>query len=326
MKKILVLSLVILASASFTTIDAQRKKAAKNVAAPVSTVMPVIIVSSSDSVSYAAGMAMTNGLIPYLTQQLKVDTAYMADFVGGLKESLSKGSDAKFKAYSAGMQIAQMLQERMIPGVSGEFKDSPDSINKDLFVKGFLASLQKDSSVYSNAKAEKFYRDRMTIDKAAKTEKLYGANRRAGEAFLAANAKKDSVVTLTDGLQYKVLVMGKGAKPKPTDRVVVKYEGRLIDGTIFDSSYKRKDPTNTFRADQVIKGWTEALTMMPVGSTWELYIPQNLAYGEREAGQIKPFSALIFKVELVGIDQPKTDAKAQPVAPKTKMKAPRAKK
>ena len=103
-------------------------------------------------------------------------------------------------------------------------------------------------------------------------------------------------------MQYKIIKEGKGAVPTDSSKVKVNYKGTLIDGTQFDSSYDRKEPT-TFRANQVIKGWTEALTMMPVGSKWELYIPQDLAYGAREAGQIKPFSTLIFEVELVGIEK-----------------------
>ena len=102
------------------------------------------------------------------------------------------------------------------------------------------------------------------------------------------------------GLCYKVITEGKGAVPTNTDRVKVHYRGTLIDGTEFDSSYKRNEPT-TFGANQVISGWTEALTMMPVGSKWVLYIPQELAYGNRDMGQIKPFSTLIFEVELLEI-------------------------
>jgi FKBP-type peptidyl-prolyl cis-trans isomerase FklB len=141
--------------------------------------------------------------------------------------------------------------------------------------------------------------------KAEKEEKLYGANRKAGEDFLAANAKQPGVTVLPSGLQYKVLTKGTGEVPKISDEVIVKYEGKLIDGTVFDSSYERKEQTNKFRPSQVIKGWTEALTLMPVGSKWQIFVPQELAYGSREAGKIKPFSALIFTVELVGIEKAK---------------------
>ena len=113
------------------------------------------------------------------------------------------------------------------------------------------------------------------------------------------------MVTTPSGLQYKVLVKGNGEIPSVDDEVTVKYEGRLIDGTVFDSSYKRPGETSKFRPNQVIKGWTEALTMMPVGSKWELYIPQNLAYGERQAGKISPYSTLIFTVEMVSVEKAK---------------------
>ena len=112
-----------------------------------------------------------------------------------------------------------------------------------------------------------------------------------------------------------MLVKGEGEVPQMTDKVQVNYEGRLVDGTVFDASAKHGDKPAEFRADQVIRGWTEALTMMPVGSKWQLYIPQELAYGERNMGNIKPYSTLIFDVELVGIDKPKTEepAKSEPV-------------
>ena len=108
-------------------------------------------------------------------------------------------------------------------------------------------------------------------------------------------------MVLPSGLQYKVLQQGTGAVAKATDKVKVHYEGRLIDGTVFDSSYKRGEPTS-FAPNQVIKGWTEALTMMPVGSKWQLYIPQELGYGARGAGKIPPFSTLIFDVEVLAIE------------------------
>ena len=143
----------------------------------------------------------------------------------------------------------------------------------------------------------------MDAVKAKAMEKKYADNKAAGEKFLAENKTKEGVVTTPSGLQYKIITKGTGEIPADSSKVKVNYKGTLIDGTEFDSSYKRKEPA-TFRANQVIKGWTEALTMMPVGSKWELYIPQELAYGARETGgQIKPFSTLIFEVELVGIEK-----------------------
>ena len=126
------------------------------------------------------------------------------------------------------------------------------------------------------------------------------AAKEAGEKYLAENAKKEGVKTTASGLQYKVLTTGTGEKPSATSKVKVNYEGRLIDGKVFDSSYERGKPI-TFGVNQVIKGWTEALQLMPVGSKWELYIPQELAYGDRDHESIPAFSCLIFTVELLEI-------------------------
>jgi len=120
--------------------------------------------------------------------------------------------------------------------------------------------------------------------------------------FLEENKKKDGVITTESGLQYKIIRQGKGAIPTDMSKVKVNYIGKLIDGKEFDSSYKRKYPA-VFRADQVIKGWTEALTMMPVGSKWEIYIPQELGYGSRSLDKIKPYSTLIFEIELLSIEK-----------------------
>jgi FKBP-type peptidyl-prolyl cis-trans isomerase FklB len=133
-------------------------------------------------------------------------------------------------------------------------------------------------------------------------EKIAGEAKAAGEAFLAENAKREGVKVTESGLQYEVLEATIGQKPKATDKVRVHYEGTLIDGTIFDSSYKRGESI-TFGLNQVIKGWTEGLQLMSIGSKYKLYLPYQLAYGERGAGaNIPPYAALIFTVELLGIE------------------------
>lgn len=298
MKKIVILALVLVASASFCPLEAKKKKKVEEPAAPV--VEAVQLLNASDSVSYMAGMTFTKGLVSYLLQQ-KVDTAYMADFIRGFKDMISASGDPRQKTYVVGMDIARQLNERMLPGITNEFADSPDSIVAPLLYRGFEDALLQDTTLFTMAAAETYFAEREKADKAAKEEKLYGPNRDAGIAFLAENAKKDSVITLPSGLQYKVLVAGKGEVPTVSDKVQVNYEGRLIDGTVFDASARHGDKPAEFMPTQVIKGWTEALTMMPVGSKWQLYIPSELAYGKRETGQIKPYSTLVFDVELVGI-------------------------
>lgn len=261
----------------------------------------VTMTTQSDTLSYVAGMSLTQGLVEFLQHSMKIDTAYMADFISGLEKTIESADDPQFKAYMAGMEIAKQLKEKMLPGMARELKDSPDSLVEELAFRGFIDALQSDTTYYNIEDASLLFKDLMSEAKEAKTEKLYGENRRAGEQFLAENSKKEGVTTTESGLQYKVIVEGKGEKPQATDRVKVNYEGRLVDGTVFDSSAKHGDKPLEFKANQVIKGWTEALTLMPVGSKWELYIPYDLAYGERDSGKIKPFSALIFTVELVEI-------------------------
>ena len=311
MRKTALLSLALLAGTAFSTADAAKKKQKENTKAE--TKAPVQLKSPSDTLSYVAGMAFTNGLIPYLKQAEGVDTAYLADFIRGFEDMIKAADDPKTKAYASGMGIANRVKGQMLAGMKKEFTDTPDSVVDAIVYRGFTDALRGDTSVFKVEETEELFKAKREYNKTAKEEKLYGPNREAGKKFLAENAKKDSVVVTPSGLQYKVLVKGNGEIPQRTDKVMVKYEGKLVDGTVFDSSDKHGGKPLSFRADQVIKGWTEALTMMPVGSKWQLFIPQELAYGERNAGQIKPFSALIFTVELVGIDKPgKEPLKTQP--------------
>lgn len=265
----------------------------------------VVLNNRCDSLSYMGGMSVTNGLMDYLVRGMRVDTAYKADIIKGFNEAVNadEKKQEQMKAYMAGTQVAEMLLKKIIPGVQNDFKDTPDSINNKMLIAGFAAALQNDSSVCTFDAAEKYFKEIRNKDVSAKQEKVYKKNRLIGERFLQNNAKKPDVVTLEDGLQYKILRKGTGAVPTKDQKVVVKYEGRLINGKVFDSSYKRKEQTNTFRPTDVIKGWTEVLTMMPVGSKWEVYIPQELAYGSRKAGMIEPFSTLIFVIELVDIEK-----------------------
>jgi FKBP-type peptidyl-prolyl cis-trans isomerase len=239
----------------------------------------------------------------YLVGRMDVDTAYMDEFIKGLNEGATKTSK-KDIAYLAGLQIGQQISNQMVKGINQELfgEDSTKTISKENFLAGFVSGTLQKGGVMTMEQAQQFTQTRMEAIKAKLMESKFAENKAAGVKFLEENKKKAGVVTTPSGLQYKVITKGTGAIPADTSSVKVNYKGTLIDGTEFDSSYKRNEPT-TFRANQVIKGWTEALTMMPVGSKWEIYVPQELAYGAREAGQIKPYSTLIFEVELLGIEK-----------------------
>ena len=258
-----------------------------------------------DTLSYMMGVNNTQGLNDFLVGRMGVDLNDMDAFLKGFIEASTKTSK-KDKAYMAGLQIGQQVAVDMFEGINQQIfgGDSLQSLNKADFLAGFIAAV-KGNAAFTLDSARVYVETHADAIKAKALESRYGENKAAGEAFLAENAKKEGVVTTESGLQYKVIKEGKGEVPTATSTVKVNYKGTLIDGTEFDSSYKRNEPT-TFRANQVIKGWTEALTMMPVGSKWELYIPQELAYGARETGgSIKPFSTLIFEVELLEVVNPK---------------------
>ena len=180
-------------------------------------------------------------------------------------------------------------------------KQGLDSLDVNAFAMGLKDAITQDTSnmkmseMEANGVLQKFFTQL--------SQKKSEAAIKEGKDFLAENAKKDNVVTLADGLQYKILKEGSGPKPSATDKVKVHYTGKLLDGTVFDSSVERGEPI-TFQLNRVIPGWTEALQLMPVGSKWRLFIPSDLAYGERGAGQtIPPNSTLIFDVELLGIEK-----------------------
>ncbi len=196
-------------------------------------------------------------------------------------------------SYALGVSIGQNLKQQGLTIVCDDFAAGLSDV-----LNGAPMRLTDAEIVAVLQELERTMRTRQ-MDRG---RELAVTNAREGEAFLAENGKKKGVQTLPSGLQYKVVRQGKGAKPKGTDTVQTHYEGRLIDGTVFDSSYARGEPA-TFPVEGVIAGWTEALKLMPVGSKWQLYIPANLAYGERGAGQdIGPNATLVFDIELLGIE------------------------
>ena len=262
--------------------------------------------SDVDSMSYAIGMAQTQGLKEYLVDRLGVDTANIGEFIKGLNEGVNAGDNKKKAAYYAGIQIGQQISNQMVKGINHEVfgDDSTKSISLKNFMAGFVSGTLGKQGLMTIEQAQTVAQTKMQEIKAREMEKTYGSNREEGEKFLAANAKKEGVKTLESGVQYRVIKEGTGAVPADTSLVKVHYEGRLLNDSVFDSSYKRGEPI-TLRCNQTIKGWTDAMVHMPAGSVWEVYIPQDLAYGEREQGIIKPFSVLVFKIELLEVNPKK---------------------
>ncbi|MBQ8453403.1 MAG: FKBP-type peptidyl-prolyl cis-trans isomerase [Prevotella sp.] len=290
MKKLAFVAVAAIAAATFTTSCNQTPKAN--------------LKSDVDTLSYAFGLAQSQGIQDYFNYQ-GIDSAYIGAFIKGLNEGANAGDDKKQAAYYAGVQIGQQIARQWVKGINGEIfgEDSTQTVSLKNILAGFVGGIKNDTTLMNQEVARTTFQTKMEEIKKAHIEKAYASNREAGEKFLAENAKKEGVVTLPSGLQYKVITEGKGAIPADTSLVEVNYEGRLIDGTVFDSSYERGQSAK-MRANQVIKGWTEALVHMPVGSKWELYIPQELAYGDNDrSDKIKPFSALVFTVELLGIEK-----------------------
>jgi FKBP-type peptidyl-prolyl cis-trans isomerase FklB len=195
-------------------------------------------------------------------------------------------------SYIIGMDIGNNLKKQSI------------DIDPNILAKGIKDALAGEKPLLT----EQEIRETMAVFQkamAAKQEEVGKKNKKEGEAFLAENKKKEGVKPLPSGLQYKVIKAGTGKKPKSTDNVTTNYRGTLIDGTEFDSSYKRGQPA-TFQLSSVISGWTEALQLMEEGAKWQLFVPPNLAYGERGAGGvIGPNATLVFEIELISIQEKK---------------------
>ncbi|MEA5129089.1 MAG: FKBP-type peptidyl-prolyl cis-trans isomerase [Proteiniphilum sp.] len=237
----------------------------------------------------------------------KINAPRLNEFIRGLKEAMSLEEKSP---YANGLSIGVQFSQQMLPQLNTMLygAESTQKANNDQIMAGLISVLKNQqlaiSSMDANALVQKEIEKAQEAEQARHEEELkvqYADSIAAGNAFLAENAKREGVVTLASGLQYEILREGNGATPTDTDRVKVHYHGTLINGEVFDSSVDRGEPS-TFGVTQVIAGWTEALKLMPVGSKWKLYVPYNLAYGAQDRGTIKPFSNLIFEVELLGIE------------------------
>lgn len=304
----ILLSIIALAFAnSYAQNAAELKKIQKQAAKALVNAKKIVknspkMTSEADSVAYTFGIAQSNGLRDYLIQ-MGVDTAYIDQFVQGVMDraALKKEDKAQF-AYIQGIQIGAQI-EQMTSGFANDFfgAGSRSTIDPSIVASGVMRGMLGTSEMNPTDAVTQF-RTKLNEKHQKDMEQTYGENKAKGEEFLAENKFKEGVNETPTGLQYKIIEQGDGPIPTASQKVKVNYEGRLIDGTVFDSSYNRGEPA-VFAVNQVIAGWTEALCLMPVGSKWELYIPQNLAYGERNAGSIPPYSTLIFTVELLSIEQ-----------------------
>ncbi|MDD5184060.1 MAG: FKBP-type peptidyl-prolyl cis-trans isomerase [Paludibacter sp.] len=252
-----------------------------------------------DSLNYAFGVANGAGIKQYY---IKGDSAQkqIKSLLAGMKEGMKGEVDEKnADLIELGTKIGSSLKGQEKSGLMG---DSALKVDMNLIKQGLVNGLRKSKVQMTAEEAQSYLQRTMQGLQAKKIEAQFGANKIEGEKFLEENAKKPGVITTASGLQYEIIKKGTGKIPTDTSKVKVNYHGTLLDGTVFDSSVDRKEPV-VFGVNQVIKGWTEALKLMPVGSKYKLYIPQQLAYGPAAQGKIKPFSTLVFEVELISIEK-----------------------
>lgn len=238
----------------------------------------------------------------------KINAPRLNQFIKGLTEAMGLEENS---AYGNGLSIGVQFSQQMLPQFNDMLfgGDSTKSVNKDQVLAGIISALKNQELAISKMEASGMVQsaaEKAQAEQQVRQEEELKTQHQesiaAGDAFMAENGAKEGVVTLPSGLQYEIIRAGNGPMPTETDRVKVHYHGTLIDGTVFDSSVDRGEPA-TFGVNQVIAGWTEALKLMPVGSKWRLYVPYDLAYGSADRGTIKPFSNLIFDVELLGIEK-----------------------
>lgn len=285
-RSILVVALA--ATLSFSAFAAKKtKKNNKKVVQPV-MVKPV----SPADFSYAAGVAQSSSLAQFLAQRSGVDSAHIKDFVEGLSKEVSADEAAKLRALLASIDIKKQMPQ-IVQSMNQQATGKGDTtyVDATIFLKGLTEGLLKTNTLSADS-ATKIEQQQYDYH----TQQLKTRN----ADFLKNYAKQKGVKSTASGLLYKVIKEGDGAMPTDTSEVEVHYEGKLVDGTVFDSSYKRGE-TATFAVNQVIKGWSEAVKLMKVGAEYEVCLPYEIAYGERGTRGIPPYSTLIFKIELKSI-------------------------
>lgn len=253
-----------------------------------------------DSLSYAFGIDQGQSVKQYL-QQMDIDTAYVDEFLKGMNAGATSLDDKKKKAYNAGvgagMQMAMVIKQQLNKNIFGA--DSTQTISIDNFLAGFAASAKNQGQKMTLDQARKVEQTVAQAIQAKSAEKTYAKNKAENDKFMANVAKRADVKALKNGVFYKELKAGSGAKPTKNDIVKVNYEGKNIAGKVFD----QRDGA-TMPLAGVVPGFTEALSNMPVGSKWEIYIPYKQGYGAQETSpELPPFSTLVFTVELLSIEK-----------------------
>ncbi len=254
--------------------------------------------SQIDSLNYAFGLANGNDLKMGMFQNSSdsVDKKIEA-FMKGLNEGLSGPVEKNPQFTGVGNEFGGWLKQQKEAGLMG---DSTLKLNFEIVKQAVINGIKKSNTQMTVEQAQEYLNKTMMARQEKAMLEKHGANKEAGDKFLAENGKKAGILTTASGLQYEIIKAGAGVKPAASDMVKVHYKGTLLDGKEFDSSYKRNEPA-TFGVGQVIKGWTEGLQLMPVGSKYKFYIPYNLAYGAQGTPDIPPFSTLVFEVELLEI-------------------------
>ncbi|MBR1448530.1 MAG: protein kinase [Prevotella sp.] len=263
-----------------------------------------------DTLAYAIGMSQTEGLTVYLSESMDVDTMQIDAFCEGLlyandmADMKDYQNEAQKTAYNVGIQIGQQVKSQMVPALNERVfgVDSTETLPFDKLIAGLVQAIRPGTGLMSMEQAKVTAERLMNTYDERRMETQYADNKRQGEEFLSKKRREQGVYELprSGGVLYKVIKNGSGITPSAESTVRVRYEGTLIDGTVFDSNWSKRKGT-TFGVNQRIAGWQSALQRMPQGSIWEVYIPQDQAYGAREQGSIKPFSALVFKIELLEV-------------------------
>lgn len=258
-----------------------------------------VLKNQLDSLNYAFGVANGDGIKNYYLQGDSSDET-IKSLIKGMNDGLKSKVEKEYLEISfLGTQIGASLKEQEKIGLMG---DSTLSTDINLIKQGLVNGLRGSNIQMEPEEAKVYLQSTMQNRQAKQIEKEYAATKAAGELFLKENAKKPGVIITPSGLQYEIIKKGNGPIPTDSSKVKVHYHGTLIDGTVFDSSVERKEPS-VFYVNQVIKGWQEILKLMPVGSKYKIYVPQELAYGDQERGLIKPYSPLIFEIELLSIEK-----------------------